>query len=121
MPGVLAAVPRALNETATSVLPLLMDGDALVVLVADPWDHALLDQLRFATQRRIRPLDGAAGSLMPAVHRAYAGGRAGRHGRQQQPGAQQPAGAGRAAAQCGRCHAAGRGRWPPDRTTRWCA
>ena len=45
---------------------------ALVVLVADPWDHELLDQLRFATQRRIRPLMALPGSLMPAVHRAYA-------------------------------------------------
>ena len=69
--SVLAAVPRALAER-DGVLPLLMDGDALVVLVADPWDHALLDQLRFATQRRIRPLMALPGSLMPAVHRAYA-------------------------------------------------
>ncbi len=67
----LAAVPRSVAER-DGVMPLFFDDDALIVLVADPWDHALLDQLRFATQRRIRPLMALPGSLMPAVHRAYA-------------------------------------------------
>ena len=67
---VLALVPRAAAER-DGVLPLFVDGDTLTVLVADPWDHALLDELRFATQRRIRPLMALPGSLMPAVHRAY--------------------------------------------------
>jgi type II secretory ATPase GspE/PulE/Tfp pilus assembly ATPase PilB-like protein len=77
VPGadVLAAVPRALAER-DGVLPLLVEGDTLVVLVADPWDHALLDHLRFATQRRIRPLMALPGSLMPAIHRAYAAAQA---------------------------------------------
>jgi type II secretory ATPase GspE/PulE/Tfp pilus assembly ATPase PilB-like protein len=70
-PQALALLPRAAAER-DGVLPLLLDGDTLVVLVADPWDHALLDGLRFATQRRIRPLMALPGSLMPAVHRAYA-------------------------------------------------
>lgn len=81
--NVLDAVPRAVAER-DGVLPLLLEGDTLVVLVADPWDHALLDQLRFATQRRIRPLMALPGSLMPAIHRAYAAAQA-------QPGASSPA------------------------------
>lgn len=68
---VLALLPRAVAER-DGVLPLFVEGDTLTVLMADPWDHALLDQLRFATQRRIRPLMALPGSLMPAVHRAYA-------------------------------------------------
>jgi type II secretory ATPase GspE/PulE/Tfp pilus assembly ATPase PilB-like protein len=55
------------------VLPLLLlEDDTLVVLVADPWDHGLLDELRFATQRRVQPVMALPGSLLPAVHRAYA-------------------------------------------------
>lgn len=75
-PKALALVPRALAER-DGVLPLMLDGETLVVLVADPWDHELLDGLRFATQRRIRPLMALPGSLMPAVHRAYAAAQAG--------------------------------------------
>jgi type II secretory ATPase GspE/PulE/Tfp pilus assembly ATPase PilB-like protein len=70
-PRVLALVPRAMAERE-GVLPLLLEDDALVVLVADPWDHGLLDELRFVTQRRVRPVMALPGSLMPAVHRAYA-------------------------------------------------
>jgi type II secretory ATPase GspE/PulE/Tfp pilus assembly ATPase PilB-like protein len=72
---VLALLPRAVAER-DGVLPLLLDGDTLTVLMADPWDHSLLEQLRFATQRRIRPLMALPGSLMPAVHRAYAAAQA---------------------------------------------
>lgn len=72
---VLALLPRTVAER-DGVLPLLLDDDTLTVLMADPWDHALLEQLRFATQRRIRPLMALPGSLMPAVHRAYAAAQA---------------------------------------------
>ena len=72
----LALVPRAVAERE-SVLPLMARDDALVVLMADPSDRVLLDELRFLTQRRIIALQAAPGSLMPAIHRAY---------RPQQPG-----------------------------------
>jgi len=42
------------------------------VLLADPWDKALLDELHFATQRRVLPVMAVPGTLMPAVQRAYA-------------------------------------------------
>ena len=69
-PAALALVPRAVAERE-SVLPLMARDDALVVLMADPSDRVLLDELRFLTQRRLVPLQAAAGSLMPAIHRAY--------------------------------------------------
>lgn len=71
-PRALALVPRATAERE-GVLPLLLlEDETLVVLVADPWDHGLLDELRFATQHRIRPVMALPGSLQPALHRAYA-------------------------------------------------
>jgi type II secretory ATPase GspE/PulE/Tfp pilus assembly ATPase PilB-like protein len=69
-PAALALVPRAVAERE-SVLPLMARDDALVVLMADPADRVLLDELRFLTQRRLIALQAAPGSLMPAIHRAY--------------------------------------------------
>ena len=69
-PEALATVPRAVAE-AESVLPLLKHEDLLVVLMADPLDKRLLDELRFMTQRRIVSVLAAPGTLMPSVARAY--------------------------------------------------
>jgi len=66
----LALVPRSVAERE-SVLPLLAREDALVVLMADPYDRTLLDELRFLTQRRIIPLQAAPGTLLPAIAKAY--------------------------------------------------
>lgn len=69
-PGALALVPRATAEQA-QVLPLMLRDDAVVVLMNDPWDKRVLDQLRFMTQRRVIPALAAPGTLMPAIQRAY--------------------------------------------------
>ena len=66
----LALVPRAVAERE-SVLPLLAREDALVLLMADPCDRVLLDELRFLTQRRLIPLQAAPGTLVPAIAKAY--------------------------------------------------
>ncbi len=66
----LAMVPRSVAERE-AVLPLLQHEDLLVVLMADPLDKRLVDELRFMTQRRIVPVLAAPGSLMPAIARAY--------------------------------------------------
>ena len=66
----LALVPRAVAERE-SVLPLLAREDALVLLMADPCDRVLLDELRFLTQRRLIPLRAAPGTLGPAIAKAY--------------------------------------------------
>ena len=67
----LALVPRQIAERE-SVLPLLAREDALVVLMADPRDRMLLDELRFLTQRRLIALNAAPGTLTPAIAKAYA-------------------------------------------------
>ncbi|MGP1630656.1 MAG: GspE/PulE family protein [Giesbergeria sp.] len=67
----LALVPRQIAERE-SVLPLLARDDALVLLMADPRDRVLLDELRFLTQRRLIALSAAPGTLAPAIAKAYA-------------------------------------------------
>jgi len=72
-PAALALVPRHVAERE-SVLPLLARDDALVLLMADPWDKLLTDEMRFLTQRRIIPVQAAPGTLGPAIQKAYRGG-----------------------------------------------
>ncbi|MBX9835695.1 MAG: GspE/PulE family protein [Burkholderiaceae bacterium] len=67
----IALVPRLVAERE-SVLPLLAREDVLVVLMADPHDRVLLDELRFLTQRRLIALSAAPGTLTPAIAKAYA-------------------------------------------------
>lgn len=69
-PKALALIPRAIAERE-SVLPLMVRADTLVVAVPDPWDHTLFDQLRFVCELRIVPVIAVAGTLAPAVARAY--------------------------------------------------
>ncbi len=66
----LCLVPHHVAERE-SVLPLLLRDDALVVLMADPWDHRQLEELRFLTQKRIIGVPAAPGTLMPAIDRYY--------------------------------------------------
>ena len=70
-PAALRRVPPALAERE-GVLPLMVHGDALVVAVPDPWDQALLEQLRFACQQRVEPVMAVPGTLAAAVAQAYA-------------------------------------------------
>jgi type II secretory ATPase GspE/PulE/Tfp pilus assembly ATPase PilB-like protein len=65
-----ALVPQSVAQRE-AVLPLMQHEDLLVVLMADPLDQRLLDELRFMTQRRIVPVLASPGSLPPAVSRAY--------------------------------------------------
>ncbi len=69
-PEALALVPRYVAERE-AVLPMLAHEDILVVLMADPLDKRLLDELRFMTQRRIVSVLAAPGTLMPSIARAY--------------------------------------------------
>ncbi|MBW4046724.1 MAG: Flp pilus assembly complex ATPase component TadA [Proteobacteria bacterium] len=64
-------VPAEYSERE-SVLPLMVREGTLVVAVADPWDNkAILDELRFRTNLRVLPVAGVAGTLAPAIARAY--------------------------------------------------
>jgi len=65
-----AMVPQVVAQRE-AVLPLMQHEDLLVVLMADPLDQRLLDELRFMTQRRIVPVLAAPGSLPAAIARAY--------------------------------------------------
>jgi type II secretory ATPase GspE/PulE/Tfp pilus assembly ATPase PilB-like protein len=69
-PEAVAMVPHHVAERE-AVLPLMQHEDLLVVLMADPLDKRLLDELRFMTQRRIVPVLAAPGTLAPAIARAY--------------------------------------------------
>ncbi len=66
----LALIPQVVAQRE-AVLPLMLHEDLLVVLMADPLDQRLLDELRFMTQRRIVPVLAAPGTLPPAIARAY--------------------------------------------------
>ncbi len=65
-----AMVPQVVAQRE-AVLPLMQHEDLLVMLMADPLDQRLLDELRFMTQRRIVPVLAAPGSLPAALARAY--------------------------------------------------
>ncbi len=69
-PAALARLPHALAEREAA-LPLMLRDDQLVVALADPWDHRLLEMLRFACELRVRPVLALPGSLAPALARAY--------------------------------------------------
>ena len=69
-PQALAMVPQSVAERE-DVLPLLLQDDILVVLMADPLDKRLLDELRFMTQRRIVAVLAAPGTLPASIGRAY--------------------------------------------------
>ncbi len=69
-PEALQRVPRALAERGQA-LPLVQRDDLVVVAMADPWNRALLDELRFACGTRVRPVAAAPQALASALLRAY--------------------------------------------------
>ena len=69
-PVLTAKVPRAFAEREMA-LPLLQRNGTAVVAMAEPWDHRVLDELRFMTQMTIVPVLAAPGTLLPAIDRAY--------------------------------------------------
>ena len=62
---------HALIATREGALPLMVRGDTLVVAMNDPWDHRLLEMLRFTSELRVRPVLATPGTLSPALARAY--------------------------------------------------
>jgi type II secretory ATPase GspE/PulE/Tfp pilus assembly ATPase PilB-like protein len=69
-PAVLCLLSRAVAERLAA-LPLMLRGDSLVVLLGEPPNKAVLDELRFATQHAVLPVMAVPGTLLPAMHRAY--------------------------------------------------
>jgi type II secretory ATPase GspE/PulE/Tfp pilus assembly ATPase PilB-like protein len=69
-PEALRRVPRALAERCQA-LPLAQRDDVLVVAMADPWNRALQDELRFAGGVRVHAVAAAPQALAAALLRAY--------------------------------------------------
>ena len=69
-PAALRRVPRALADRGP-VLPLAVRDDLLVVAMADPWNQALVDELRFACGVRVQPVAATPEALSAALLRAY--------------------------------------------------
>jgi len=71
-PAVLRLLSRAVAERL-SALPLMLRGESLIVLLGEPPNKAVLDELRFATQHPVLPVMAVPGTLLPAIHRSYGG------------------------------------------------
>ncbi|WP_042162892.1 GspE/PulE family protein [Paenibacillus gorillae] len=53
------------------VLPLRMDGNRLVIAMADPLDYFAIDEIRIATGLRVEPVIAAREELVRAISRYY--------------------------------------------------
>jgi type IV pilus assembly protein PilB len=69
-PNVLRLVPRALAERCCA-LPIRCEGPRLVVVLAQPQDLNLLDELRFSTGMDISPRLGFKEEVLSAIRRLY--------------------------------------------------
>src|SRR5688572_281752 len=69
-PGVLKLVPAAV-ATEYNVLPLCIDGRALVLAVENPLDPIPLDRIRFLSGMPIAPVMAAANELRDAIRQHY--------------------------------------------------
>lgn len=66
----LDVMPRAAAETLR-VLPLSVDGQELVLAMADPKDARAIDEVEFATGKTVRPRVALHTSLVAAIAAAY--------------------------------------------------
>ena len=73
-PEILALLPREVAQKYC-VLPLERSGKALVVVMADPQNLHVLDELRFATGSEISPRMGFEAEVVAAIDRLYGGKR----------------------------------------------
>lgn len=52
-------------------IPIALEGNVLTVAMANPLDLIALDDLRLASNRRVKPVVGAASAINAAIHRQY--------------------------------------------------
>mgnify|MGYP003334055739 FL=1 len=69
-PGALLLVPQPMADRL-KVVPLCERDGALAVALEDPWRTPALDELKFITQRKIRPVLAPMHSIEPALRRLY--------------------------------------------------
>ncbi len=69
-PGALLLVPHPMADRL-KVVPLAERDGTLAVALEDPWRTPALDELKFITQRKIRPVLAPMHSIEPALRRLY--------------------------------------------------
>src|SRR6516162_8622877 len=69
-------LPRAAAE-ALKVLPLSVDGDSVVLAMADPANKKAVDEIEFATGKTVRPRVALHTALVAAIAGAYDARRGG--------------------------------------------
>jgi type IV pilus assembly protein PilB len=67
---VINLIPKRLAEQH-SVLPIRVDGNKLVIAMADPLDYFAIDELRMSTGLRIEPTIASKDELLRAIKRYY--------------------------------------------------
>lgn len=69
-PKVINLIPQRIAEQHT-VLPLRIEGNRLIVAMADPLDYFAIDELRMSTGFRIEPALASKEELLRAIQRHY--------------------------------------------------
>jgi type IV pilus assembly protein PilB len=69
-PSVIEMVPESMARENV-VIPVAMDGEALVVAIADPLKFEVLDKLGFIVNREIKPVMSSQEMIQAAVNRHY--------------------------------------------------
>lgn len=72
-PEVLQMLPESIAREST-VIPIELDGESLVVAMSDPNDFETLDKLRFVVNRDVRAEAASKEAIKAALNRAYGGG-----------------------------------------------
>jgi hypothetical protein len=66
----LSCIPRAAAE-ALQILPLAVDGEAVILAMADPSNRKAIDEVEFATGKAVRPRVALHSALAAAITGAY--------------------------------------------------
>ncbi|GGG23553.1 GspE/PulE family protein [Paenibacillus abyssi] len=69
-PKVIQLIPQKLADQH-GVLPLRVDGNKLILAMADPLDYFAIDEIRIATGLRIEPVIASKDELQRAINRYY--------------------------------------------------
>jgi type IV pilus assembly protein PilB len=69
-PSVIEMVPESMARENV-VIPVAMDGEALIVAIVDPLKYEVLDKLGFIVNREIKPVMSSPEAIQAAVNRHY--------------------------------------------------
>lgn len=68
--SVIELVPESVARENV-VIPLMLDGEALVVVISDPLKYEVLDKLHFILNRDVRPAMAGVEAIQAAINRHY--------------------------------------------------